>query len=286
MTALTSGGRRLWLFSDLHQEWSENVWDPAAHAPTSGFDVAVVAGDVHMPLTRSLDWLAERLPGVPVVYVPGNHDLWWDRGEERYTIHDQLERGRERAAALGIHLLLDDAVVIGGTRFLGGTLWTDFRLGSLGLTHAFRSAQGRFGMVDYRRIRTGPRSRDRIEPGEVLQAHRATRAFIEMGLALHYDGPTVVVTHHAPHPDSLPNPHADLAWCYASDLSDLILAQGPDLWVHGHVHRAADYRVGRTRVFCNARGHMDERSGFDPNCVLEVQWPEVARPLRNAAGTN
>ncbi len=137
-----TAGQRLWIFSDLHQKWGENAWDPAAHAPAGGLDVAVVAGDVHMPLTGALAWLGERLPGVPVVYVPGNHDFWWDRGEDRYTIYDQMERGRERAAALGIHLLLDDAVVMGGTRFLGGTLWTDFRLGSYGLTHAFRTPRG------------------------------------------------------------------------------------------------------------------------------------------------
>ncbi|WP_244479803.1 metallophosphoesterase family protein [Methylobacterium sp. Leaf94] len=112
---------RLWIWSDLHQEWPENAWDPGAHAPPDGFDVAVVAGDVNMPLLRALDWLGERLPGVPMIYVPGNHDFWWDRGDERYTIHYQLDRGRERAAALGIHLLLNDVVTLGGTRFLGGT---------------------------------------------------------------------------------------------------------------------------------------------------------------------
>lgn len=267
---MTAPTQRLWVFSDLHQEWDENAWDPTAHAPADGFDVAVVAGDVHMPLTRSLDWLAERLPGVPVVYVPGNHDFWWDRGEERYTIYDQFERGREQAATLGIHLLLDDAVVIGGTRFLGGTLWTDFRLGSLGLTHAFGSAQGRFGMVDYRRIRTGPRSQNRIEPGEVLAMHRATRAFIKAEVARPHDGPSMVVTHHAPHPASLRDPRADLAWCYASDLTDLILDCGPELWIHGHVHHATDHRVGRTRVACNPRGHTDEAAGFVPNFTLAV----------------
>ena len=78
------------VFSDLHQDWPENAWDPSDHAPPDGFDVAVVAGDVHMPLTRALDWLDERLPGMPVVYVPGNHDFWWDRGDERYTIRDQV----------------------------------------------------------------------------------------------------------------------------------------------------------------------------------------------------
>jgi predicted phosphodiesterase len=266
---VTTGQHRLWCWSDIHAEWPENAWDPAAHAPGGGFDVAVVAGDVHMPLTRALDWLAERLPGVPVVYVPGNHDLYWDRGEERYTIHDQIERGRDRAAALGIHLLLDAAVVVSGMRLMGGTLWTNFGLSPHGLPHAFRTAQGRFGMNDYRRIRTGPRSRNRIEPGDVLAMHRATRAFIEGELARHHDGPTVVVSHHAPHPASLPDPHADLAWCYASDLTDLILNGGPDLWVHGHVHRAADYTVGRTRIVCNPRGHHDEATGFVPSLLVE-----------------
>ncbi|MGU3557961.1 metallophosphoesterase [Methylobacterium radiotolerans] len=261
---------RLWAFSDLHQEHDENAWDPAAHEPGGGFDVAVVAGDVHMPLTRALDWLSERLPGSQVLMVPGNHEAWWNRGEDRYTIHDQFERGRDRASALGIHLLLDDAVVIGGTRFLGNTLFTDFRWGSFSLSHAFRTAQGRNGMMDYRRIRTGPRSRDRIEPGEVLAMHRATRAFIEDELARPHDGPTVVVTHHAPHPASLLDPHADLAWCYASDLTDMIMDRGPDLWVHGHVHRAADYAVGRTRILCNPRGHHDERSGFVPSLVVAL----------------
>ncbi len=85
-----------------------------------------------------------------------------------------------------------------------------------------------------------------------------------------HDGPTVVVTHHAPHPASLANPHADHSWCYASDLTDLIQERGPDSWIHGHVHHAVDYRVGRTRVVCNPRGHADERTGFDPGMVCTL----------------
>ncbi|MCJ2052830.1 metallophosphoesterase [Methylobacterium sp. J-070] len=271
------GIQRLWVLSDLHQDWPENAWDPADHMPAGGFDVAVVAGDVHMPLVRALDWLAERMPGVPVVYVPGNHDFWWDRGEERYTVADQMSRGRDIAARHGIHLLMDDAVTLGGVRYLGGTLWTDFRLGSFSLAHAFRSAQGRDSMVDYRRIRTGPRSRDRIEPEAVLAMHRATRAFLDANLAQPHDGSTVIVTHHAPHPDSLPSRFAHLAWCDASDLTRLIEERAPDLWVHGHVHRHADYRTGRTRIVCNARGHSDECTSFQAEMVVTVR-ADAGRP--------
>lgn len=41
---MTAGQPRLWVWSDVHAEWPENAWDPAAHAPVGGFDVAVVAG--------------------------------------------------------------------------------------------------------------------------------------------------------------------------------------------------------------------------------------------------
>jgi len=125
-------------------------------------------------------------------------------------------------------------------------------------------------MVDYRRIRTGPRSRDRIEPEEVFAMHRATRTFLEATLAVAHPGPSVVVTHHAPHLASLRSEADDLQWCYASDLTDLIMDRGPDLWIHGHIHHASDYVVGRTRVVCNARGHSDERSGFVPDLMLGV----------------
>jgi 3',5'-cyclic AMP phosphodiesterase CpdA len=75
---------RLWIFSDLHQDWADNAWDPTAHAPT--FDVAVVAGDVHSPLTKAIDWLGDRLAGAPVIYVPGNHDFWCGADSaDRYT---------------------------------------------------------------------------------------------------------------------------------------------------------------------------------------------------------
>ena len=46
---------------------------------------------------------------------------------------------------------------------------------------------------------------------------------------------------------------------------------GPDLWVHGHVYRAVDCRVGRTRVACDPRGHSDGRSGFVQNPTITLE---------------
>jgi hypothetical protein len=116
-------------------------------------------------------------------------------------------------------------------------------------------------MNDYRRIRRKPAGKHKyVQPSDTLALHRVSRAWLNGQLALPHAGPTVVVTHHAPHPTSLPAPGFDLGHCYASDLSSLIDARQPDLWVHGHVHNSVDYRIGATRVVCNPRGHVEEES--------------------------
>jgi predicted phosphodiesterase len=262
---------RLWIFSDLHQDWANNAWDPAAHVPDDGFDIAVIAGDVHSPLPRALDWLADRLPGVPTIYVPGNHDFWWDDGDDRYTIDDVIARGRDAATRCGIHLLLDDALTLGGIRFLGGTLWTDLRLGSWSMGHALSSS--RRGMNDYRRIRRRRSGHHKyMRPADTLALHRATTSFLGAQLAAPCPVPTVVVTHHAPHPLSLSDTRMDLRWCYASNLGGLVDRGQPDLWIHGHTHNRSDYTLGRTRIVCNPRGHIEESSSrtFDPSFVIQV----------------
>ena len=263
---------RLWTFSDLHLDARGNTPDPLPRAPAS-FDAVVVAGDLSSPLTAALDWLHERLPGVPVVYVAGNHDAWCGPdADDRYTLEDQIQRGRELAARHGITLLENDAAVIGGVRFLGATLWSDLGLTARLTTMDPARVVGR-GMLDYRRIRRRRSGRHHyVGPSDLLARHHASRAWLETELARPHDGPTVVVTHHAPHPMSLPDAYDLLAGAYASDLSATILRHGPDLWVHGHVHGRADYHLGQTRVVCNARGHWDETSAvvFDPALVVEV----------------
>jgi len=50
---------------------------------------------------------------------------------------------------------------------------------------------------------------------------------------------------------------------------------GPSLalWLHGHVHRTADYNVNGTRVMCNPRGYFptDLVEGFRPNQVIDLE---------------
>lgn len=287
---------KIWLLSDLHQEFMRDpsaaanlhtCFDPAAHVPAEGFDVVVLAGDINVPLTSSLRWISERFAGVPVVSVAGNHDFY-SSPDAPFTMPEMRRRGADLAGGLGINLLDDSSVEIDGVRFLGGTLWTDFAsVGHGDLRAKISEATGRFGMNDYRRIKRQsslhPSKRKRIRPEDTIAAHRATRSFLESELAQPHDGPTVVVTHHAPHPKILDGRHGGrLDWCYSSNLQLLIEETGPDLWLHGHIHHAVDYDIGGTRIVSNPRGYAfdpaERNNGFDPGRIIDIDVPAPRPP--------
>tara|TARA_R110002124_G_scaffold16882_7_gene71436 strand:+ start:3911 stop:4780 length:870 start_codon:yes stop_codon:yes gene_type:complete len=281
---------KLWVLSDLHQEFcrepsvSDNPhtrFEPALHQPAD-FTVVVLAGDIDVALDRSLHWAADHFPGVPTIYVPGNHDFYTHEDEPQFTLWEMQDRGHELADRLGIHLLMNGAVEIGDTRIVGATLWTDFA--SVGTGHQkFKeaTAQGRFGMNDYKRIKRpssiDPTKRKRIRPEDTIREHQMSRAYLEQVLAQEHAGATVVVTHHAPSPQSLDPQFTDLNYCYASRLDLVIEEYVPEVWIHGHIHKAVDYSIGSTRIVSNPRGYqfdVGERDrGFNPGLVLEVPEP-------------
>jgi Icc-related predicted phosphoesterase len=109
-------------------------------------------------------------------------------------------------------------------------------------------------------------------PLKALDLHERSREWLRRKLAEPFDGQTVVVTHHAPHPLSV-NPRwkgSSLNPAFASDLSELIDLYRPALWVHGHMHDSADYPAGETRVICNPKGYHNENPRFEPALVVEV----------------
>jgi len=103
--------------------------------------------------------------------------------------------------------------------------------------------------------------------------HHQSRRWLQAELGANVSEPTVVVTHHAPSPCSLPDEHRAqlLSAAYASSLDDFVATSGASLWVHGHVHEACAYRLGATRVACNPRGYPDEvNHGFNAGLIVEV----------------
>lgn len=253
---------KLWIISDLHLEFGQPFVQPPPDA-----DVLVCAGDL---LTRgivpSIEWLAAKVPSsMPVVFTAGNHEYYGASVQESLR-EARLLRDRHPR----IHFLENEAVDIGDVRFVGATLWTDFRLNGADPELAMAAAQS--GMNDYRKIKFSKLPYRKFKPIHAYRKHHESRVFLKSALKEPSNGKTVVLSHHAPSPRSIPPEFQGdpLSACYASDLGDLIVERQPALWVHGHVHQKVDYRVGKTKVIANPRGYPGEGTAFDPQLVIEI----------------
>ncbi|UVF22770.1 metallophosphoesterase (plasmid) [Microvirga terrae] len=267
---------RIWFLSDLHHHSS---WPFAAPAIAPACDVIVIAGDSGEEMSRkALPWTAEVFGryGKPILYVPGNHDFYGA------NLAFEIRKAQLVAEHHKITLLAQgETVVLGGVRFVGATLWTDFDLGGYGHISELEAMKN---MNDHRYIRFGS-SYSKVRPKDLIDIHYAHRARIEQVLATPFDGPTVVVTHHAPLERSLQKGYQEgpLDAAYASDLSLLIEMYQPEIWLHGHVHVSHNYIHDNTCVRSNPRGYLmgaqmagrgrtwPENPNFDPTLVIEVE---------------
>ncbi len=245
------------IYSDLHTEFEPFV------PQVDGADVVVLAGDIGVK-THGLAWARAAFPTIPVIYVLGNHEFY---GEATPHLTKKL---KVLASGTNISVLDEDAVTIDGVRFLGATLWTDFKLFGLETRDEY-SEIARNKMTDYKRIRVSP-AFSRLTPVASSGLHRRARTWLTGQLEMPFAGPTVVVTHHAPSIDSIAPRHRSdpLSAAYASDLTHLLNGSAA-LWVHGHTHFAVDRVVACTRIVSNQRGYPDEPAeGFQPTCIVDV----------------
>lgn len=238
---------KLWILSDLHADHGE-----ALPTPPEDADIAVVAGDV-----VSDRWLIKTAQRLPIVFVAGNHEFYR---------HGHAERLAQLKALEGVRVLENEWIQIGDIRFIGATLWTSYDHNPLAMDVARRS------MNDHRLIKWRKDPWERFEPKHAARLHARSRAFIEFTLAQPHQGPTVVLTHHAPHPGSI-HPRYEgqlLNHAYFSNLESVIISGRPTLWVHGHVHNCFDYKISDTRIVCNPRGYPGENSLFDQSFIIDI----------------
>lgn len=248
---------RLHVLSDLHLE-------QGPFAPTDvDADAVVLAGDVATG-TRGVEWARGWAGDRPVLYVAGNHEFY---GHETPGLIAQLRRA---AAGSSVQVLENDEVTLGGVRFLGCTLWSDFEFdGPQRRCESMRLCER--VVNDYRQIQFGPEARG-LAPRDTLTLHLASRRWLAARLAQPHDGPTVVITHHSPLIQTRPAAAVlrALAGAFASDVTDLMGEGRAALWIYGHTHRPADVAMRGTRILSNPRGYSHQLvAGFDPGCVVE-----------------
>lgn len=267
---------KLLILSDLHLDVAPMALEHEGQRIGRDADLVVLAGDIDEG-TRGLRWARASFPDKPIVYVAGNHEFYG----RHWRAH--LDVMRRKAEQLEIAFLENQVLEFGNIRFLGCSLWTDFALyGDHRKQDAMRAAQA--WLNDYRRIKVQhqdiPQEMDWVSQGTLVPEltvyrHRRSLEWLEQEVAKGSPESTVVVTHHAPHPRSVPPQYQGdpLSPAFVSDLEWLM--GRARLWVHGHVHSSMDYWVNGTRVVCNPRGYArreggQENEGFGPGWVMEV----------------
>jgi predicted phosphodiesterase len=276
---------RLQILSDLHLEANPGF----AFTPMPDVDVLVLAGDIgsyqrgsalagpdfglerYSPLGRAAPWPR-------VLYVPGNHEF------DGLDFDETLQRLRRTCERLGIVWLEREEIRIGGVRFVGTTLWTDFEA----LACLQNTETGRLQQLEkaYRAANFYLGKNTTLRHGQAMLAEDLRQlgldcqAWLRQALSGPCTDTTVVVTHFAPTLQSA-DPRYGLTpgtagFCNALD--DLL--PRADLWIHGHLHCPQDYRVsgqrdGREascRVVANPLGYArkGEQQGFRPQWVIEL----------------
>lgn len=246
---------KLHVLSDLHTEFSD------LEPPETDADIVVLAGDIGTG-TGGVEWASRQFTAEPVIYVPGNHEYY----DNDIGMTDRLRQ----AASANVNVLNNDVFVKGGVRFLGATLWTDFKFDGEG--DAWFSRQSAKTLVDdFRSIRNGDRL---FTPEDSVHLHRASVHWLVTELEREFSGPTVVITHHLPSSLSVAKRYVGDALnpAFASRLEGVIEKYQPILWIHGHTHVPCDYEVFGTRVVCNPRGYPGEKNepAFRPDLIVSI----------------
>lgn len=239
-----------------------------------GEDVVVLAGDIHVGVA-AVEWAMSIESAVPIIYVPGNHEFEYAAYDE--LVHDLQHRARHSC----VNVLHNQSVVIDRVRFMGGPMWTDMNV--FGKSEQwFATKAVRENVSDYKTIvKVEGTKRTQWTTDTLLQQHRefCRWANTELSASRHpadsFDK-TVMVTHFAPHFDSVPEKFKrSLTTAYfASDMTRYM--QDIDMWVHGHIHTFCDYTLSHTpkntRVVCNPRGYTTENTWtkFNPDFIVSV----------------
>ena len=266
------------LLSDLHLESNPHF----VPQPAPGADVLVLAGDIgsyqnDSSLTRLgiADFGLQRFANwpCPVVFVPGNHEY---DGHDFDETHARL---RETCDRLGFVWLEREVAAIGGVRFIGCTLWTDFDAVTSTRAAANPVTVGQQLVARDKAFRAANHSLKRhhtMRSGQPMMAEAirelglANQTWLKQALGEPSDQQTVVVTHFAPSllsADPRYGVNAGTAG-FCNALDDLF--PQAQLWLHGHLHCPVDYTKNGCRVVANPLGYArkNEQLFFKPQACI------------------
>jgi predicted phosphodiesterase len=256
---------KLKLLSDLHID----NWVACQRFPVGTGEILVLAGDIlcakHFKtnghIHHNYEWFLEECSKnyEHVLYVNGNHEYYGYHYEKaKAKILEHLPDN--------FHHLDNNTVTINNWNFIGATLWTDFCN-----ENPIEMLDAGMFMNDYKAIRIGSNFR-KLNVNDVLGFHKQSKNYILEQLRTLKEN-VFIISHHAPSFQSVAEEFLSSSCngAYCSNQENLIL-EHPQIryWCHGHTHTAFDYNIGNCRVLCNPVGYPNQRTGYNPDLVIEL----------------
>lgn len=244
--------------SDIHLEFS--FLDHERIENTDNSDVLVLAGDIILASALSdMDDDFNRKNSIyhdffqycckeykDVIYIMGNHEHY--KGD----INKTYGRIKKYLGYLpNLHIVENEKVVIDDVTFLCATMWTDMNKNDPVTMNSISRL-----MNDFFIISKGSRT---FHPKDAYKFHVETMEFFKNELDKTENKKVVMVTHHCPSMECIPDKYrGDVALNsgYMTDLSEFILDY-PKIshWICGHSHNRMDFMLGNTNIVQNCRGY-------------------------------
>lgn len=264
---------KIHLLSDLHNEFLRSDRQVDGHLwngsiPKTDADIIVLAGDIDLG-TLGAEWAiseSERL-NKTILYVLGNHEFY---RYEYFTVKEDIAR---LCTGTNVAYLDSDTFIVGDVRFLGTTLWTDYRA-DVRVPQDLAMLYIDNNLTDHRVVKfNSGEADDRFKPEHALALHEKELSWLMQQLEMGFDGKTVVVTHHGPHAlcQHPAFPMSEMSGAFHSDLENLIEAHDIDIWAFGHTHANLDRMVYDTRIVSNQAGYPGENvSNFEAGFIIDL----------------
>jgi predicted phosphodiesterase len=217
---------------------------------TEEADVLIIAGDIAeinsvYEIEMFLD--AAEQKHKQILWVWGNHEYY----TAEITPSSEKETTRIKiweSAFPNLTILNGKSVVIDGVKFYGTTLWSNIH----DRAYIVKSRMNDFNYI------------------EGLTIDKYNDLFREQSSLLQVVDADIIITHHAPHPNSISERYqGDI--CNQAYYSEMLMSMqnSPKYWIHGHMHANSDYIVNNCRVLANPHGYGMENPGFDFNKIIE-----------------
>lgn len=261
---------RTFFSSDFHSDfWKDGIKEFTKRVNVNEFDLFIFAGDTGEWVDPNCREIYRHVlsAGKPIIMVPGNHEFY--HGNYQYVMSELGDFAEENP---GFYFLERNYVDLPHQkiRIWGDTFWTDFRADQEAMNIARRY------MNDYNQIMfSRPRGGVLLEPEDtVVLNDKAKTSLARAAADMPKDYALMVVTHHAPFPQSTPKQFrkpeytdtAKLNKAYANDLyawcRDVDVF--PAMWIHGHIHDRVNYDIDIDRnivhVASNPFGYPGEKN--------------------------